>query len=308
MLYNRIQIYFIPLSLLWIANDSIFKVCYPGAITGKISDLIGILLTPLILTGIISLFVSRTKLNLIFWISLLLTNLLFITINISQTTNESFYSLIGSNENRNLADRSDLFVLPLSFLTFYLSKQIKAYFRIQFHQKILNLILPTLALINTSYPSGRSDSLSILLLLDSASNKIIQLDPKGENITANSYTFRFQFIGKNHESSPRSFEIPNPSSDCPSTVEPTKDLGNTKTSFPESGKFQNYRIDISKSQNFESIDKTTDCSETTCTIDLQDLDSGNYYWKVRVRYLYRLKCQLYLENFIVPQEVQHFTK
>ncbi|EOQ95937.1 hypothetical protein LEP1GSC195_1855 [Leptospira wolbachii serovar Codice str. CDC] len=54
--YNRILFYSFSSSILWILNDSVLKIWCPGLVTGKISDVIGLLLTPLILTGIISLF------------------------------------------------------------------------------------------------------------------------------------------------------------------------------------------------------------------------------------------------------------
>lgn len=304
--YNRIFFYLCSLSIIWIFNDSILKIWYPGWITGKISDAIGILLTPLILTGIVSIFLRKINLYFVFLASLLLTNLIFLSINLSQTTNHSFYKFIGSNETMNLADKTDLLLLPLSILTIYRFKQSISLFRISFPRKICILILPTLALINTSYPQGRSDAKSILLLLSSANDKIIQLDPKETQITANIYTFKFQFIGMNNESSPRTAEIPNQNPTCSNPADPTKELGNTENSYIESGKFQNYKIDISKNQNFETIEKTTNCTETECTIDLQTLGSGKYFWKVRLRYLYRSECQLYLENILVNQEVQSF--
>ncbi|MBM9592814.1 hypothetical protein JWG41_20445 [Leptospira sp. 201903075] len=304
--YNRIFIYSSLLSILWILNDSVLKIFYPGLITGKISDVIGILLTPLILTGIISLFQKRANLYRLLSVSLFFTISLFLFINLSQSINDSFYKFIGSNETMNLADKSDLLLLPLSILTIYRFKQSISFFRISFPRKICILILPTLALINTSYPQGRSDAKSILLLLSSANDKIIQLDPKETQITANIYTFKFQFIGMNNESSPRTAEIPNQNPTCSNPANPTKELGNTNNSYMESGKFQNYKIDISKSQNFETIEKTMNCNGTECTIDLQTLSSGKYFWKVRLRYLYRSECQLYLENILVNQEAQSF--
>lgn len=304
--YNQILRYSSLFSILWILNDSVLKILYPGLISGKISDVIGILLTPLILTGIISFFRKRANLYRVFSVSLFFTISLFLFINLSQPNNDSFYKFIGSNENRNLADKSDLLLLPLSVFTIYLFKKTKPFFKIPNLRKLPILLFPTLALFNTSYPTGRSDLISIIGLLSFANDMIIQLDPKEMQITANIYTFKFQFIGMNNESSPRTAEIPNQNPTCPNPADPTKELGNTENSYIESGKFQNYKIDISKSQNFEMIEKTTNCNGTECSIDLQTLGSGKYFWKVRLRYLYRRECQLYLENILVHQEVQSF--
>lgn len=306
--YNRILFYLTIISILWITNDSILKIYYPGWITGKISDIIGILLTPLIITGLISLFFKKQNLKIIFWSSFLLSNFIFLFINLSQSNNNSFYKLIGSNETMNLADKSDLLFLPSSIFTISIFKHAKPFFRISIFRKFILLLFPTLALINTSYPRGRSDIQSILLLLTSANDLIIQLDPKEIQLTDNLYNFRFQFIGMNNESSPRSSEIQDQSSECPNPPNTPIELGNTENSYIESGKFQNYKIEISKSKNFESIEKTTDCNNTDCSIDLQGLNSGHYFWKVRIRYLYRNSCELKYENINVMQEIHYFTR
>ncbi|PJZ45906.1 hypothetical protein [Leptospira brenneri] len=305
---NRLQFYSFFLSILWITNDSILKIVYPGLVTGKISDLIGILLTPLVLTGIFSTFLKKHHLNIVFWTSLVFTDLLFLCINLSQNFNNAFYQLIGSKETMNLADRSDLFLLPLSLVTIYLSKQSIPFLRISLLRKFFILIFPTLALINTSYPQGRSDVESIILLSALTNDTIIQLDPKEVAITDANYIFKFRFIGMNNESSPKSTEIPNQSATCPNPSDLPIEKPNTESSYSKSGKFQNYRIEFSKSKNFETIDKTSDCLETECTIDLQVLSSGDYFWRVRLRYLYISECKLYLENFTIKQEIHSFTK
>ncbi|MCW7492815.1 hypothetical protein ND861_07375 [Leptospira sp. 2 VSF19] len=299
---------FVFLGILWILNDSVLKILFPGLVTGKISDVIGLLLTPLILTGIISLFRKKENLYRVFSVSLFFTILLFLFINLSQSINDSFYKFINSNEKMNLADRSDLLLLPFSFFTVYFFKKTKPFFKIPNLRKLPILLFPTLALINTSYPTGRSDLISIIGLLSLATDTIIQLDLKEITVADNNYTFQFQFIGMNNESSARISEIPDPNSHCSNPEKPTIDFGNRENKDIEVGKFQNYIIEISKSQNFETIVKTSDCNNTACIIDLQSLGSGKFFWKVRVRYLYRRECQLYLENFSVPQEVHYFMK
>lgn len=312
--HHTLYILFYLSCLLWIANDSIFKVLYPGWITGKISDVIGLTFTPLILTGFISLLTKKIKPTILFWFSVLLTDLIFIRINLSQETNNQFYALIGSKESLNLADKSDLFLLPIVILSLYIFNHSRIFFQNSTLKKFCILALPCLALLNTSFPHGRSNIQDIFFLLSSAHNKIIQLEPKETEITTNEFIFKFKFIGKNNESRPISVEIPNENEagiePCPNPSNPTKEIGNGISTYDESnkGKFQNYRIDFSKDKNFETIEKTTDCSDSECTIDLQSLSPGLYFWNVRTRYLYRSGCQLYLENFLVNQEVHSFRK
>ncbi|TGL37646.1 hypothetical protein [Leptospira perdikensis] len=299
------------LSFLWIANDSFLKLIYPGWVTGKISDIIGLIFTPLILTGILSLFSKKTKPIFFFWFSILLTNIIFIWINLSQESNNNFYSFINSNESMNLADKSDLILLPLTLLSILIFRKFGTIFQKSIQKKIYILILPTLALLNTSHPQGRSDFRDILFLLSLAHDQIIQLEPKDIEVTGNEFTFKFKFIGKNNESSPVSAEIPNGNATCPNPGDPPKEKGNGTNSYNQEeypGKFQNYRIDFSKSQNFETIEKTSDCNGTECSIDLQSLNSGTYFWKVRTRYLYLSDCKLYLENFLVRQDIHSFRR
>ncbi|TGM81715.1 hypothetical protein EHR01_02665 [Leptospira mtsangambouensis] len=312
--YYSQNILFYFFSLLWIANDSIFKVLFPGWITGKISDVIGLTFTPLILTGIFSLLTKKINPTILFWFSVLLTNLIFIWINLAQESNNQFYSLIGSNESLNLADKSDLFLLPIVILSLYIFNRSRIFFQNSTLKKFCILVLPCLALLNTSFPHGRSNLQDIFVLLGSAHNKIIQLEPKETEITTNEFVFKFRFIGKNNESSPVSVEIPNENEigiePCPNPSNPTKENGNGISTYDESnkGKFQNYSIDFSKDKNFETIEKTSDCTDSECTIDLQSLSPGLYFWNVRTRYLYRSGCQLYLENFLVYQEIHSFRK
>ncbi|TGL90781.1 hypothetical protein EHQ68_04995 [Leptospira congkakensis] len=309
---NRLTyFFFFLLCLLWIANDSVFKIFFPGWITGKISDVIGLTFTPLILTGIFSLFSKRINPIIFFWFSILLTNIIFIWINLSQESNNKFYSWIHSNETMNLADKSDLFLLPLTFFSILIFHKFRLVFQKSIQKKIYILILPIIALINTSHPQGRSDLRDIFFLLNLAHEQIIQLEPKGIEVTGNEFTFKFKFIGKNNESIPVSVEIPTGDATCPKPGDPINEKGNGSTIYYAEeylGKFQNYKIDFSKSQNFESIEKTSDCSGTECSIDLQTLNPGTYFWKVRTRYLYLSNCQLYLENFLVAQEIHSFQR
>lgn len=308
--YRSLNISFYFFCLLWIANDSIFKVLYPGWITGKISDVIGLTLTPIILTGFFSLITKKINQTMIFWFAFSLTNLVFIWINLSQESNQNFYAMIGSNESMNLADKSDLYLLPVAFFSIYIFSKSRIFFHNSIPKKFYFFILPCFALFNTSYPHGRSNVEDIFFLIASAHDKIIQIEPKEVELAENTFTFKFRFIGKNNESTPISLEIPNGIEPCPNPPNPTKDIGNGTNSYSEEyqGKFQNYKIDISKSRNFETIEKTSDCNGTECSIDLQSLNPGLYFWNVRIKYLYLSDCQLYLENFLVTQEVHSFRK
>ncbi|EKJ85340.1 hypothetical protein CLV96_0787 [Leptospira meyeri] len=308
--YKIQNIFFYLSCFLWIANDSIFKILFPGWVTGKISDLIGLIFTPIIFTGILSLFTKKINSAKLFWFSVLLTNLIFISINLSQIANNYFYALISSNESFNLADKSDLFLLPIVFLSIYFFNRTHIFFQTSIQKRITILILPCLALLNTSYPQGRSNIKDIILLLGSAHSKIIQLEPMDIDIAENEFTFKFRFIGKDNENTPVSVEISNDLSVCPSPAIPPKENGNGTIFYSDDkqGKFQNYKIDISKSRFFDTIEKSSDCTGTECTINLQTLSPGLYFWNVRTRYLYLSDCQLYLENFLVHQEVHSFRR
>ncbi|WP_156895957.1 hypothetical protein [Leptospira broomii] len=184
MIGNR-NLYFLsrPLSifllLTWIVNDSWGKGVYPGVVTGKLSDVSGLVITPLFV-GYLFLFgfsiwnrksydsIDKSLEFYCLLFSILLTDILFIFINWKQSWNDFFYrNLLFSPPG--MADRTDIVCIPISWLliSFYylgcirkfktlrlgraLTLKAHSYQRVKFSSVLLLCIF---ALLNTSQSGG----------------------------------------------------------------------------------------------------------------------------------------------------------
>ncbi len=167
------------LLLLWIGNDSWGKSAYPGFVTGKLSDLAGLIVTPLfigcLLSFVFNLFDRRSKYfhsqnaGLYFLtLAILLTDVFFIFINWRQDWNNLVY-LNFLNSYPGTADRMDLFCIPSSwfFLSYYYFQDKQKNNFIEFRELLVSKpnsypsikfafvsILCVFALINTSRSGG----------------------------------------------------------------------------------------------------------------------------------------------------------
>jgi hypothetical protein len=105
------------LIILWLVNDLALKVYFPGIASGKISDLIGLYLSPFILTAIFSIFYKPKEESLIFKLTVAIIFIFFVAVNISQDYCNYFYELIDFGlKYRGFADLSDLYCLPIIIL------------------------------------------------------------------------------------------------------------------------------------------------------------------------------------------------
>ncbi|MCZ8343772.1 MAG: hypothetical protein O9301_12110, partial [Leptospira sp.] len=180
--------------VLWLLNDLFLKSEYPGLVTGKVSDIIGVYLSPFIITAVVSRLFKAKETN-IFWFSIGFIAVLFFGINIDQSWNDFLYSLMSFGFGQSgVADLSDLFCLVLLPLTCV------RYFSKSNSEKSANrggikiLILSVFVFINTSpLPSGRSNFSEYIFLLNSASDTILLESPIDSKSVANleSFTFRF---------------------------------------------------------------------------------------------------------------------
>jgi len=140
---------------LWILNDHLGKPLLHNELTGKISDITGLIVFPFLLTTI-SVVVSYGTLNerILFLFANLSIVILFSIINWNQDWNNGIYSNFFGNQN-GTADKTDLLCIPfcLSFNFYFYRKYSAKENTISTTKKILHviaIILSTVAFINTS--------------------------------------------------------------------------------------------------------------------------------------------------------------
>ncbi|MCB1178902.1 MAG: hypothetical protein KDK36_15060, partial [Leptospiraceae bacterium] len=158
------------LVLLWVLNDLFLKQKFGNFITGKLSDVCGLVVFPLLLTFFLSVIFKNFKEKVLLIFSIVLSYSVFLIININQNWSNFYYGLIGSKVN-GISDLTDLLCIPLSlFILIYIykktkpniSKDIKSYFIIP---------LSTFAFIATSYARPRFSDIKIVHPLDLAEIK-----------------------------------------------------------------------------------------------------------------------------------------
>lgn len=143
------------LIFMWIANDHFWKIQFHNEITGKISDITGLIVFPFFLTTISYIAIYETvKEKVLFLIANLSITILFSIINWSQDLNNWIYINFFGNQN-GTADKTDLLCVPICLLlNFYFYKKYSAKkiinsSRIRYLH-IISIILSALAFINTS--------------------------------------------------------------------------------------------------------------------------------------------------------------
>lgn len=286
------------LLLFWFVNDVFLKVAFPGFVTGKLSDIIGIYLSPFILTSILKLVFPKVHERILFILTTSVISIIFLLINLSQEFNDRVYSLLEfGSQNKGYADFTDLpclGVIIFSYLKFN-----------NFHPNNrkakggrLVLLLSFITFINSPRePTGRSDAFSYLILITSAADTIYLEAPNNGKIADTIEPFSYRFVGQNNESSPRSLESLTIPSECLSIsnipTDTSSSVGSLYGNSPPSMKFQNFLIRISKNSNLVAFELEKVCEPKNCSIDLSKLVTGDYYWKVYTQYTYIQKCILY---------------
>ena len=295
----------IILILLWGLNDLVLKIQFPGFITGKISDLIGIYLSPFIMTVILKLLLRKMEEKTIFYFSTSIVLCFFLLINLSQFLNDTIYKSIDIGLGyKGYADFSDLLCLPsliLSILSF--NKMLDDETRN--NPRYLVLLLSFAVFINSPRePTGRSDIGSYMLLLSSSEDKIYLLEPNEKTILNDTQTFLFRFVGKNNEPSPSSIDkiiIPDECTSVNSDPILTDEV-NIQSSWNEPFmKFLKYKVSIYDDVTLTNLKLSQVCEENSCNIETNVLGSGKYFWEVSLRYRYIKDCKLY-EYFEKPEQ------
>lgn len=297
----------IILILLWGLNDLVLKIQFPGFITGKISDLIGIYLSPFILTAIFKLLLNKIEEKTIFYFSTSIVLCFFILINLSQTLNDTIYKSIDIGLGyTGYADFSDLLCLPsliLSILSF--NKMLDDETRN--NPRYLVLLLSFAVFINSPRiiePTGRSDLLSLLVLLSLAEDKIYLLEPNDQTFLNDTQTFLFRFVGKNNESSPSSIDeiiVPDECTSVNSDPILTNEENIQYRMNEPSMKFLKYKVSIYDDVILTNLKLSQACEENNCNIETNVLGSGKYFWEVSLQYRYIKDCKLY-EYFEKPEQ------
>lgn len=140
---------------LWIWNDHIGKWEFHNTITGKISDITGLIVFPFLLTALASFLVRKKELEkILFLFANLSIILLFTIINWDQEWNNWIYANCFGNQN-GFADKSDLLCIPFCALANYFLYKKYSREQIDLNPKsrvlhILAIILASVAFINTS--------------------------------------------------------------------------------------------------------------------------------------------------------------
>ncbi|MCG9875688.1 MAG: hypothetical protein MH321_12985 [Leptospiraceae bacterium] len=295
----------IILILLWGLNDLVFKLQFPGIITGKISDLIGLYLSPFILTALFKLFLRKIEEKTIFYFSSGLVISFFVMINLSQILNDTIYKSIDIGLGyKGYSDFSDLLCLPIliiSILSFnhLLDDEIKN------NSKYLVLLLSFTVFINSPRePTGRSDLFSLIALIGLAEDKIYLLEPNENTIVKESERFLFRFVGKNNESSPSSIDELIVPDECNSIN--TEPILTNQENFGSSNnvpsmKFLKYKVLIYDNLALTNLKISQTCDDNNCNIETNQLSSGKYFWEVSLQYRYIQDCKLY-EYFEKPKQ------
>jgi hypothetical protein len=143
------------LIFLWLANDHIWKRQFHNEVTGKISDITGLIVFPFLLTSLAFL-ISYEKICekfLFLFANITIANLFFI-INWDQDWNDWIYTNCFGNQN-GFADRTDLFCIPFCLYAnfFFYTKFSKIEITLStryFFLQLIAIILSILAFTNTS--------------------------------------------------------------------------------------------------------------------------------------------------------------
>lgn len=291
----------ISLGFLWLINDIFLKSSYPGVIFGKVSDCIGLYLSPFILTGILY-FIFKAKEEILFYFSIAVVFLYFSLTNINQSWSENIHGWLSLGlELKGTSDPSDLFCLPSLVIAVWIFRSCKNPIHSHLHR--WTLVFFFCVFINSpEEPSGRSDFLEYFLARESSYDKIILLSPVKEETINFHQTFKFTFIGRNNESTPRGIEEIMIPEDCSEINEIPKETNYFVDRTDNiSMKFISYQIRISKANDDTETNLFQACQETDCVVDLESLDPGQYFWSIGLIYEYIRECTRY-RNFSYPRQ------
>jgi hypothetical protein len=141
---------YIPLAILWLLNDLYLKNEFHNFWTGKMSDVLGLILFPEILFLVFkNFFLNQNQFSLLIKTHLI-TYFVFILINIDQRINDLLYTFLFANQN-GISDFTDLYCIPIS-LSFSILFNLLFLKNLPFRfLESIFIILTSLAFIGTSY-------------------------------------------------------------------------------------------------------------------------------------------------------------
>ncbi|EMY70666.1 hypothetical protein [Leptospira vanthielii] len=293
--------------IIWILNDSYFKSIFHNGITGKISDIIGLFVTPLLLSAIVLTFCNFKKYkveeSIILFVSMFVVALMFILLNLNQKTNDVITEILWFFiPSKGTADQTDIYCLIVyipMLLIFYKLKKKQCGKKLNL-LKYLSPVLVSFAFINTS-AIGNLESdftrIAMFWLLADMNDQIISLTPKDGDSFQKSDLINFQWTYKNYygvtEPSVYDNEI-----DCGIT----QDLGELNRFV--TGKFQNYVVQIANNESFSPIVLEIHSNGIEKTATGQINNSGTYHYRVALLYKNKVDCTE--ENFLIflPQQIK----
>ncbi len=319
MIYSRsIQILSTRMNIfllfLWLLNDTVLKFVFPGFVTGKLSDLIGVYLSPFILTAIIRVFFNQIDEKSVLIFSIIITFVTFFMINFSQFLNDTIYNMVEIGfKNKGVADLTDLPCLLILRFTYHQFSHSKIRSK-QRDASRLVLLFSFVVFINSPAerdPQGRNDLLTYILVLGLSTDTIYLESPKASQIVSEYEIFRFRFVGRNNESSPASLTSLSLPSTCtdqnPIPIETNYPLSDNTSDSPTM-KFEEFLVQIANDKSLSNVVISKACIDQTCALDLTKLSRGEYFWGVSLRYSYILNCKLYKYTKLPNQAVEKLIK
>ncbi|TGK49957.1 hypothetical protein EHQ16_13120 [Leptospira kanakyensis] len=293
--------------IVWILNDLYFKSIFHNDLTGKISDIIGLFYTPILLTAFIILFCNykdyRIKESKILFITMVLVGITFVFLNLNQKTNDLLTKYVWFFiPSKGIADRTDLYCLlvyiPLGFVfNHFQNRRSEKQFKVL---KYLTPIFVSFAMINTSSTDNSDNDMSRLFLftiLADTNDKIVVLTPQDGETFQKSQTINFNWSYKNY------YGITEPS-----FYDQENGCGVTQQLFElknyTTGKFQNYVVQIANNEAFSPITAEINSNGMEKKAAGQINNSGTYYYKIALQYKNKDGCSN--ANFLIflPQPVK----
>lgn len=293
--------------IIWILNDSFFKSIFQNEITGKISDIIGLFLAPLLLSVIV-LFICNIKKykveeSIVLFVSLFVVALIFILLNLNQKTNDFITKILWFFiPSKGTADQTDIFclIVYIPFLLLFYNLKKKQSGKNLTLLKYLTPVLVSIAFINTSAVGNLESDysrISLFWLLADMDDQIISITPKDGDTFQKSEMINFEWIYKNYygvtEPSVYDNEI-----DCGIT----QDLGELKRFV--TGKFQNYIVQIAKNEVFSPIEMEIHSNGIEKKVISAINNSGTYYYRVALLYKNKEDCAEQKFQIYLPQQVK----
>lgn len=291
LLTSRLSLFFI---LLWIANDSLLKSLFHNEVTGKLSDITGLFITPLFLTAITRYLASILKFRfkeislLIFY--MLLTSLLFIAINIDQNLNDLIVKFIWFfYDAKGTADNTDILCLAvfIPLLGLFLRKQKICVSATIFKWKAY-IVLPlvSFAILNTSPgKSPDTDAMRLLLFMSLADTKdkiTITKPLNGETSKVNQpITFEWKYKNYYGRSEPPAFTY---------NLKCGESTQFTEQELKDSGKFLGYLVQVSTDKAFAVTQHDFFAENKAMSTSGSILKSGKYFIRIALQYKNHPSC------------------